>query len=68
MSVVYFPVARRIDGLVWHGGRGFKTTKALIDSRSDTDWRRVVDWERRNAAWLASQRPHDGDKQQGGAA
>jgi hypothetical protein len=67
MNVVYFPVACRIRGRIWHGGRSFESEEELIDSLSDKDWRRVVEWDRRNAAWVLSKRV-GGDKQRGGAA
>jgi hypothetical protein len=66
MSVVYFPTAKLINGLYWYGCRGYRTTGDALSAMSDKDYRRKVDWEVRNAAWLASLRPHDGDKQQGG--
>ena len=66
MSVVNFPVCRFLghalvgptavaEGLHWYGGRGFKTKQAVIDSMSDKDWRRIVQWESRHAARLAGQ-------------
>jgi hypothetical protein len=59
MNVVYFPVCRFIPGapvgLHWYGGRGFKTKQAVIDSMSDRDWRRIVQWESRHAARLDAQ-------------
>ena len=65
MSVVYFPVARRIDGRVWYGGRGFKSKEAWLELMTDRDYRRVRDWENRNIDWLVRQH---GVKRQGGAA
>ena len=65
MSVVNFPVCRFLshalvgpnrvaEGLHWYGGRGFKTKQDVIDCMSDKDWRRIVQWERRNADYVAS--------------
>ena len=68
MNVVRFPVCRNIDGLHWYGGCGYQTSDAVKAAMSDRDWRRVVDWEGSNAAWIASKQPRGGDKQRGGAA
>jgi hypothetical protein len=67
MNMVYFPVACRISGRIWHGGRAFESKQELIDSLSAKDWRRVVEWERRDAGWVLSKRS-GGDKKRGGAA
>jgi hypothetical protein len=50
MNVVNFPVCGTIKDRHWYGGRGFKTKQDVIDSMSDRDWRRVVQWESRHAA------------------
>jgi len=67
MNVVYFPVACRIKGRIWYAGQSFESERELIDSLWDKDWRRVVEWERRNTAWVLSNRS-GGEKQRGGGA
>jgi hypothetical protein len=52
MNVVNFHVCRRINGRHWYGGRAFKTKREVIDTMSDRDWRRIVQWESRHAARL----------------
>jgi hypothetical protein len=55
MTVVNFPVCRWVKGRHWYGGRGFKTKQDVIDSMSDRDWRRIVQWESRYAVRIAGQ-------------
>jgi hypothetical protein len=55
VNVVNFPICRFIDGRHWYGGWGFSTKQDVIDSMSDKDWRRIVQWEARHAARLAGQ-------------
>ena len=66
-NVISFPVCRPIGDRHWFGGRGFKTVEDVLDSLSDLDWRRVIEWERRNAAWVMSKRG-GGDKHSGGGS
>jgi hypothetical protein len=57
MSVVIFPVCRHgKDGRHWYGGKGYLTKEAVVASMSDRDWRRIVQWEARNAARIAGQK------------
>jgi hypothetical protein len=49
-NVVNFPTVHGARGRHWYGGRGFKTKQEVVDSMSDKDWRRVVQWELRHAA------------------
>jgi hypothetical protein len=55
MNVINFPVCRGRKGRHWYGGREFKTKQEVVDSMSDKDWRRIVQWEIRNAARIAAQ-------------
>jgi hypothetical protein len=56
MNVINFPVCRHgDDDRHWYGGRGFKTKQEVIDTMSDRDWRRIVQWESRYAARIAGQ-------------
>lgn len=51
MNVINFPICRHgKDGLHWYGGRGFNTKQKVIDTMSDKDWRRIVQWESHHAA------------------
>ena len=79
MSVVNFPVCRWLqhalvgpkqvaEGLHWYGGRGFKTKQEVIDSMSDADWRRIVQWESRHASRIAGQGERQCDGGGGNAA
>jgi hypothetical protein len=56
MNVIHFPICRHIDGRYWHGGRWFLTQEGLLDSLSDKDYRRMLDWQRRNWAWLSNKK------------
>ena len=64
MNVINFPLCRGINGRHWYGGRGFDTKQEVIDSMSDKDWRRIVQWESRHAERIAGQT----EKQGGGSA
>ena len=55
MTVVNFPICRNIKGRHWYGGRGFDTKQEVINSMTDRDWRRIVQWESRHAARIAGQ-------------
>ena len=56
MNVINFPICRYgEDGHHWYGGRGFDTKQEVIDSMSDKDWRRIVQWESRHAERIAGQ-------------
>ena len=55
MTVVNFPICRGIKGRHWYGGRAFDTKQEVIDSMSDRDWRRIVQWETRHAARIDRQ-------------
>jgi hypothetical protein len=55
MNIVNFPICRGINGRHWYGGRGFDTKQGVIDSMSDKDWRRIVQWESRHAERIAGQ-------------
>jgi hypothetical protein len=48
MNVINFPVCRGRDGHHWYGGREFKTKQEVIDTMSDKDWRRIIQWESRH--------------------
>jgi hypothetical protein len=67
-NVICFPTCKSISGRCWYGGRGFKTLDDLRATMSDRDWRRAVQWETRNAAWLMSKQRQrgDGNMQSGG--
>jgi hypothetical protein len=52
-GVVNFPIVHGMKGRHWYGGRGFKTKQQVIDSMSDRDWRRIVQWESRHAERIA---------------
>ena len=55
MNVINFPICRNINGRHCYGGRGFETKQEVIDTMSDRDWRRIVQWESRHAARIAGQ-------------
>jgi hypothetical protein len=54
-NVVNFPVCLYLKSRQRHcyGGRAFKTNQEAVDSMSDRDWRRVVQWEDRHAEYVA---------------
>jgi hypothetical protein len=55
MNIVNFPICHKIKGRHWYGGRGFNTKQEVIDTMSDRDWRRIVQWEARHYARIAGQ-------------
>jgi hypothetical protein len=59
-NLIYFPTHPMIDGLVWHGGRGFKTVRGFIRSLSVKDLRRVLEYRERHAERFESKRPQSG--------
>ena len=63
MNVINFPICRHINGRHWYGGRGFNTKQEVIDTMSDKDWRRIVQWESRHAARIAGQDGEAGRRQ-----
>jgi hypothetical protein len=52
-NVTALPVYRVADGLVWFGGRSFKTMDDLYDALSFKEIQRAIAWESRNMTWLA---------------
>jgi hypothetical protein len=56
-NVINFPICRhgshKGKACHWYGGRAFKTKQAVMDSMSDKDWRRTVQWESRHAERIA---------------
>jgi hypothetical protein len=55
MNVINFPCCRGYKGRHWYGGREFATKQEVIDSMSDTDWSRIVQWESRHMARIERQ-------------
>jgi hypothetical protein len=52
-NVVNFPTVHCAKGRQFYGGRSFETKQDVIDSMSDRDWRRTVQWESRHHEHIA---------------
>ena len=55
-----------IRSRICYGGQTFESEQQLVDCLSDKDWRRVVEWERKNSAWLSQKVGRSGDRKTGG--